>query len=125
MKTNHVVTCMMAVFVLIFAIIKPSAVKAGGYFMTDRDGNIVSESPETSVTIGATDKTISFFDYNKMRVFDIQWDAGEKTLIIKGNHVHIKIYDSGKIEKWSTYRDTQSEQYPLIIEPVIPIFPRD
>ena len=116
---------MMAVFVLIFAIIKPSAVKAGGYFITDRDGNIVSESPETSVTIGPTDKTISFFDYNKMRVFDIQWDAGEKTLIIKGNHVHIKIYDSGKIEKWSTYRDTQSEQYPLIIEPVIPIFPRD
>jgi hypothetical protein len=125
MKNNHVVTCMMAVFVLIFAITKPLIVNAGGYFITDKDGNIVSESPETSVTIGPTDKAIFFYDYNKMRVFDIQWDAGEKTLIIKGDHVHLKIYSSGKIEKWSTYMDTQSEQYPLIIEPVIPIFPRD
>ena len=114
----------MAVFVLILAIIKPSTVKAGGYFITDRDGNIVSEIPETSVSIGPTDKAIFFYDYNKTRVFDIQWNAGEKTLIIKGDHVHLKIYNSGKIEKWSTYMDTQSEQCPLIFEPVIPIFPR-
>jgi len=125
MKNNHAVIYMMAAFLLILAITETSIVNAGGYFITDKDGNIVSESPETSVTIVPTDKTITFFDYNKMRVFDIQWDAREKTLIIKGNHVHIKIYDSGKIEKWSTYGDTQSEQYPLIIEPVIPMFPRD
>jgi hypothetical protein len=126
MKNNHgVIICITAVFVLILAITKPSTVNAGGYFITDKDGNIVSESPETSVSIGPTDKAIFFYDYNKTRVFDIQWDAGEKTLIIKGNHVHLKIYNSGKIEKWSTYRDTQSEQYPLIIQPVIPIFPRE
>jgi hypothetical protein len=124
MKNNQVATCMMAVFVLIFAIIKPSTIKAGGYFMTDIDGNIVSEVPETSVNIGPTDKAIFFYDYNKTRVFDIQWDAGEKTLTVKGDQVHLKIYNDGKIEKWSTYRDTQSEQYPLIIEPVIPLFPR-
>lgn len=116
---------MMAVFVLIFAITKPLIVNAGGYFITDKDGNIVSESPEKSVAIDPTDRAIFFYDYNKTRVFDIQWDAREKTLIIKGDHVHLKIYSSGKIEKWSTYMDTQSEQYPLIIEPVIPIFPRD
>jgi len=125
MKNNHVVTCMTAVFVLIFAITKPLIVNAGGYFITDKDGNIVSESPEKSVAIDPTDRAIFFYDYNKTRVFDIQWDAGEKTLIIKGDHVHLKIYSSGKIEKWSTYMDTQSEQYPLIIEPVIPIFPRE
>lgn len=125
MKNNHGVTCMMAVFVLIFAITKPLIVNAGGYFITDKDGNIVSESPEKSVAIDPTDRAIFFYDYNKTRVFDIQWDAREKTLIIKGDHVHLKIYSSGIIEKWSTYMDTQSEQYPLIIEPVIPIFPRD
>jgi hypothetical protein len=116
---------MMTVFVLIFAIIKPLIVNAGGYFITDKDGNIVSESSERSVSIGPTDRVIFFYDHNKTRVFDILWDAGEKTLTIKGDHVHLKIYNDGKIEKWSPYRETESEQYPLIIEPVIPTFPRE
>jgi hypothetical protein len=66
---------MMTVFVLIFAIIKPLIVNAGGYFITDKDGNIVSESSERSVSIGPTDRAILFYDHNKARIFDILWDA--------------------------------------------------
>jgi hypothetical protein len=125
MKSNHVAICMTAVLAFVLVITRPLTVNAGGYFITDKDDNVVSESPETSVTISPSDKTIFFYDNNKTMVFDVQWDAREKTLIIKGDHVHLKIYNSGKIEKWSTYMDTQPEQYPLIIEPVIPIFPKD
>jgi len=106
---------MTVVLMLIFVITQPLIVHAGGYFITDKDGNIVSESSEKTVAIGPTDKAIVFYDYNKTKVFDIQWDADEKTLVIKGNHVDVKIYKSGRIEKWSAYLDKEPEQYPLFI----------
>jgi hypothetical protein len=115
---------MTAILILIVVITKPTIINAGGYFLTDKDGYIISESSEKTVVIGPTEKTIVLYDYDQIKAFEIQWDADEKTLVIKGDNVHLKVFRSGKIEKWSAYTDTEPEQYPLFIEPVVPIFPQ-
>jgi hypothetical protein len=115
---------MTAILILIVVITKPTIINAGGYFLTDKDGYIISESSDKTVVIGPTEKTIVLYDYDQIKAFEIQWDADEKTLVIKGDNVHLKVFSNGKIEKWSAYTDTEPEQYPLFIEPVIPIFPQ-
>jgi hypothetical protein len=37
----------------------------------------------------------------------------------------LKIYSSGRIEKWTELKEVEEEQYPIFIEPVIPIFRDD
>jgi hypothetical protein len=113
-----------AVLILIAFITQSFAVYAGGYYITDKDGKVISEISERNIIVGPTEKTIIFSDYSERKVFDITWDADEQTLIVKGDHVHLKIYSSGKIEKWSTFGDHESEQYPIFIEPIVPITPR-
>jgi hypothetical protein len=118
------VSYVTAALILMFIITHPLKVNAGGYFITDKDGNVISESTEKIVVIGPTEKTIVLNDYNQIKVFEIQWDADEKTLIIQGDTVHLKIFRNGRVEKWSTFEESGSEQYPIFIEPIIPISPR-
>jgi len=115
---------MTVILILIVVITKPTIINAGGYFITDKDGKIISESSEKTVSIGPTEKTIAFYDHNKIKVFEIQWDADEKTLIIQGDTVYLKIFRNGRVEKWSTFEDSGQEQYPIFIEPIIPIVPK-
>lgn len=124
MKFKFQVKMAMVALILIFVIMQALIAYAGGYYITDKYGNVISEISEKTVVVGSTEKTIIFSDYSERKVFDIKWDADEKTLIIRGDHVHLKIYSSGKIEKWSTFGDYESEQYPLFIEPIVPIMPR-
>ncbi len=52
----------------------------------------------------------------------MQWDARQKTLTVKGDTVHLKIYSGGKIEKWSEEGGEKTQQqYPIIIEPLVPV----
>ena len=89
-----------------FIITHPLKVNAGGYFITDKDGNIISENSDKTIVIGPTDKTIVLNDYNGTKAFNLTWDAHERALIISGDHVDVKIHSSGKIEKWSTFKDS-------------------
>jgi len=115
---------MTAILILIVVITKPTIINAGGYFITDKDGNIISEGSEKTIVIGPTDKTIVLNDDNGIKAFNLTWDAHERALIIRGDHVDVKIHSSGKIEKWSSFEDSGQEQYPIFIEPIIPIIPR-
>ena len=124
MKSNHNVSYVTAALILMFIITHPLKVNAGGYFITDKDGKIISESSEKTVSIGPTEKTIAFYDHNEIKVFEIQWDADEKTLIIQGDTVYLKIFRNGRVEKLSTFEESGQEQYPIFIEPIIPIIPR-
>lgn len=45
-------------------------------------------------------------------------------MIIKGNNMYLKIYSSGKTERWTELREDVEEQYPIVIEPIIPIMPK-
>jgi hypothetical protein len=123
-KSNYHIAYITVVLILIFVITKPTIINAGGYFITDKDGKIISESSEKTVSIGPTEKTIAFYDHNEIKVFEMQWDADEKTLIIKGDTVHLKIFRNGRVQKWSTSEESGSGQYPLFIEPIIPIIPK-
>jgi len=108
---------------IIFAFtILPSILFAGGYFITDKDGKVISEDSEKTIILGPTEKTVVFNDYNGTKVFDIQWNADDKTLIIMGNNIYLKIYSDGRIEKWTELKEGGDEQYPMLIEPVVPIF---
>ena len=124
MKSNYHIAYITAVLILIFVITKPTIINAGGYFITDKDGKIISESSEKTIVIGPTDKTIVLNDDNGLKAFNLTWDAHERALLISGDHVDVKIHSSGKIEKWSTFEDSGQKQYPIFIEPIIPIIPR-
>jgi len=117
----HVVTAALA---FIAAILQPLLVHAGGYYITDKDGKVISEIPEKIIAVGPTEKTVVFNDHSDMAVFAVQWDADEKTLIIRGDNVHLKIYGSGKIEKWSSFEESEQGQYPIYIEQTIPVRPQ-
>lgn len=118
-STMSVITGVLIIFAFITL---PSIVFAGGYFITDKDGKVISEDSEKTIILGPTEKTVVFNDYNGTKVFDIQWNADEKTLIIMGNNIYLKIYSDGRIEKWTEFKGGGEEQYPILIEPVIPIF---
>lgn len=124
MNIKSIIFVIAGVLIIFVFITLTSMLYAGGYYLTDRDGKVISENLEKTITVGPTEKTIVFNDHNDMKVFDIQWDADERTLIIKGDNVHLKVYSSGKIEKWSTFWSNELEQYPLFIKPVIPILPQ-
>ena len=106
MKSNHNVSYVTAALILMFIITHPLKVNAGGYFITDKDGNIISENSDKTIVIGPTDKAIVLNDYNGTKAFNLTWDAHEWALIISGDHVDVKIHSSGKIEKWSTFEDS-------------------
>jgi len=122
MKITFQVKMAIVILILIFVILQALIAYAGGYFITDKDGKVISEDTNKTILLGPTEKAVVFNDHNGTKIFDIQWDAGEKTIIIRGNNVHLKIYSSGRIEKWTTFREGEAEQYPILIEPVVPIF---
>jgi hypothetical protein len=117
-STMSLITGMLIIFAFITL---PSILYAGGYFITDKDGKVISEDSEKTIILGPTEKTVVFNDYNGTKVFDIQWNAGEKALIIMGDNIHLKIYSNGRIEKWTELKEGGEEQYPITIEPVVPI----
>jgi len=43
--------------------------------------------------------------------------------VIKGDRVHLKIHSTGKIEKWTDLENDKKDQFPIFIQPVIPINP--
>jgi hypothetical protein len=118
-STMSVITGVLIIFA--FTTL-PSILYAGGYFITDKDGRVISEDSEKTIILGPTEKSVVFNDYNGTKVFDIQWNADEKTLIITGDNIHLKIYSNGRIEKWTELKEGGEEQYPITIEPVVPIF---
>ncbi len=115
---------LISVFFIFSFTIQPYSVDAGGYFLTDKDGRVISEDSEKTIIVGPTEKMVIFNDYNGTKIFDIQWDANEKTMIVRGNNVYLKIYSSGKIERFTESGEVSGGQYPLIIEPIIPIMPK-
>ncbi|MGB9715577.1 MAG: hypothetical protein ACPL1G_04125 [Thermodesulfovibrionales bacterium] len=121
---NNKLLTIVSLFFIFALIIEPSSLNAGGYFLTDKDGRIISEDPEKTLIVSPTEKTIIFNDYNGTKVFDIQWDANEKTIIVKGINVYLKIYSSGKIENWTELKEGTEGEYPILIEPIIPIMPK-
>ena len=95
--------------------------EAGGYFMTDRDGKVISEDNQAVITIGPLDKTVIFLDRGEREVFELLWDAEARSLVVKGSRVHLKIDSDGTVEKWT--RIPEDQQIPLIIEPIVPVGP--
>lgn len=91
MNIKSIIFVIAGVLIIFVFITLTSMLYAGGYYLTDRDGKVISENLEKTITVGPTEKTIVFNDHNDMKVFDIQWDADERTLIIKGDNVHLKV----------------------------------
>lgn len=108
---------------VISVIMVPAASFAGGYYLTDREGRIISEDSGKTVVIGPADKTAVLNDRGDRKVFDLEWNAGEKTLVVKGEKVHIKIYSSGKIERWTSIDEGNKADMPIVIQPIIPLYP--
>ncbi|MGE5239469.1 MAG: hypothetical protein ACM3ON_11770 [Chloroflexota bacterium] len=49
--------------------------EAGGYFMTDKYGKVISEDTQAVITLGPTDRMVIFLDRGEREVFDLVWDA--------------------------------------------------
>jgi hypothetical protein len=117
---------MSIVFSLLFIFnLTICSVYAGGYFITDKDGRVISEDSEKIIMLGPTEKTIVLNDYNGSKIFDIYWDASEKSIIIKGINIHLKVYSNGRMERWTEIKEGWEEQYPILIEPIVPILPEN
>ena len=118
-KTGAMLPVMVILLLFLFTCLS----YAGGYFITDEENRIISEGSEKNIVIGPTEKTVVFHDSGNRKVFDILWDASEKSLIVKGAHVHIKIYSDGKMATWKRI-ENEKEFSPLLIEPIVPVYPR-
>jgi hypothetical protein len=92
MNIKSTMSVIIGVLIIFAFTTLPSILFAGGYFITDKEGKVISEDSEKTIILGPTEKTVVFNGYNGTKVFDIQWDACEKTIIIRGNNVHLKIY---------------------------------
>ena len=94
-----------------------------GYAVTDKDGKVLSEESGNTLGLGPTNQTIILNDRGNRKVFELNWDAAAGTVVIKGDRVNLKIYDSGKIEKWSELGPEKGDSYPLMIQPIVPVPP--
>lgn len=83
-------------------------------------GNYLSEERGNSLVTGPTNQTIILNDRSNRKVFEIYYDATGSAVIVKGDNVHLKINSNGNIEKWTPLENDSKDQYPLIIQPVIP-----
>ena len=59
---------------LLYGLISPVELYAGGrYYLTDKDGKIISEDPGNAVVTGPTNQTIILNDRGNRKVFEIGW----------------------------------------------------
>ena len=96
---------------------------AGGYFLVDKEGRVLNRAQDQPVEVGAGNGKAVFKDRSGTRVFDAEWDASNRILIIKGQNVYLRIHGDGKIEKLGTIQEGEPGRTPLVIQPVIPVFP--
>jgi hypothetical protein len=108
--------------VTISCLVIPGATFAG-YAVTDKDGKVLSEEPGNTLVLGPTNQTIILNDRGNRKVFELTWDAAAGAMVIKGDRVHLKIHDSGKIEKWTELDREKGDSSPLLIQPIIPVPP--
>ena len=109
---------------LLYGLISPVELYAGGrYYLTDKDGKIISEDPGNAIVTGPTNQTIILNDRGNRKVFEIGWDADVRAVVVKGEKVHLKIHSNGKIEKWTTFENEDQGQYPIFIKPIVPVVP--
>ncbi|HAM50529.1 MAG TPA: hypothetical protein DCP92_07450 [Nitrospiraceae bacterium] len=124
MKRHFRAEQIVLILISITIAMVPILAYAGGYFVTDRDGNVISEKPEKVTIIGSSEKSIVFNDKRDRKVFEVQWDASSKRLVVKGDNVYVQIFSTGKIEKLTTINGDETNQMPITIEPVVPVSPR-
>lgn len=114
----------LAIAITFFIVGTVSSKSYAGYSITDRDGKVVSEEPGNTLVTGPTNQTIILNDRSNRKVFEIFWDAAGSAVIVKGDHIHLKINSNGNIEKWVPLEREYRDQYPIIIQPVVPRPPR-
>ena len=95
-----------------------------GYQIVDREGKVLNKDPEEPIEISSTDKKVIFNGRGGDKVFEVEWDATNKKLIVKGEHVYLQIYNDGKVERLTTIQQGEQSQIPITVEPVIPIIPK-
>jgi hypothetical protein len=95
----------------------------GEYAIVDRDGKVLSEDAKKVVTISSGEK-VEFYDKADRKVFEVEWDPSGKKLIVKGDNVYLQIHGTGTVEKLTTINEDDNKQQPILIQPVIPIYPR-
>lgn len=115
------VILLLAVFFM-FESVSPKTY--AGYSITDKDGKVISEEPGNTLVTGPTNQTIILNDWGNRKVFEIFWDANGSAVIVKGDNVHLKINSNGNIDKWTPLENDYKDQYPVIIQPVVPRSPR-
>jgi hypothetical protein len=111
----------IALAFLVLGIIFPLEALAGGYYLTDKDGKVISDTPVNAIVTGPTDQTIILNDRGNQKVFELTWDAEGSAVMVKGERIHLKIHSNGNIEKWTNLEN--KDQYPINIGPVVPIVP--
>ncbi len=110
-----------AIAFLIFGLVLPLKIYAG-YAITDKDGKVISEEPGNALVTGPTNQTIILNDRGNHKVFEIFWDAQDRAVVVIGDNVHLKIFSSGRVEKWTGF-ESDNNAYPIFIQPVVPIVP--
>jgi hypothetical protein len=101
----------------------PGAARAGGYLLTDKEGKVISEDKEHVITIGPTDNAIVLVDRGDRKIFELTWDAGAQSLVIKGDRTHLKVHRDGTVERWAAFPEGQV-QPPVLIQPIVPYAPQ-
>ncbi len=123
MKDDILFAVLLLVLGISLSFACPGSAKAGGYFLTDREGRVISEDREHVIVIGPADKTLVLLDNGGRKVFDLTWDADAQSLVIKGDRVHLKVHRDGTVEKWTAFPEGQA-QPPVLIEPIVPYAPQ-
>lgn len=128
MRLNFICCLTLSIILSGCFLISPQQACAGGIYITDTDGNILNEKPdkakEKTVTVGPSERAVVFNDSSNSKVFDVTWDPEEKSLVIKGSSVQIKVHSSGKIEKWTTISGEEKTQPTIEIKPIVPVPPK-
>jgi hypothetical protein len=119
--TTYMVLILIGIVTL--TLIFPISTDAG-YSIVDKEGKVISGDSENIIEVSSSDKRIVFKDRGGSKVFDVEWDASNKKLIVKGDDVYLQIYSTGKIEKLTTIQEGDERQTPIIIEPTVPIWPK-
>ena len=94
-----------------------------GYYQTDREGKIISDTPGNTPVSGSANQTIILNDRSNKKVFEVSWDGETNSVIIKGDNIHLKIHQNGLIEKWTRVEEDQKTGFPLIFSPIVPVSP--
>ncbi|HET6515548.1 MAG TPA: hypothetical protein VFG09_10345 [Thermodesulfovibrionales bacterium] len=123
MKCLSRVARLIPLFMGMLTVLFPITAHAGGYFLVDRDGRVISETSEKVIEIGSSGKRVAYHD-GGTRVFDVEWDASKRTLVVKGDNVYLRIYSTGQIEKLTTIYEGEKQQMPIFVEPNVNFMPR-